>query len=512
MNLLQMVNAAVFFGVIGFILLRWLSASRVLRDANKNLQAEEAALSALKEQSPPDTTEAALQRLSDRSTAVAQALRAALYSGAFASERLPYGQWIAKARSLAGAFVFIGLFGTVSGMAFSIVDLSAGGGGAKPAQQEYNELSQRMNGVLQGVGSAFFCTLTGLLATLVASSGANGYARSSHALARAAESYWEGTLLPMQYRERLNERKPPPRLSEETLLNVTYTIAGGANEMREAARSVENSLTAFREGTAEAFQSFAETADKANALRRNIVLGSESLLTAFKVSGEALEGVKTTLKGTADSATERLRAVEAATTGLRQVAEAMQSSGAGIADGVTKAADGMQESVRGLRTDMQREMAAQATLLKGLTEREEALARRHDEMLQRFETTLIDIAALADQGALRLAWQETARDIRALQTALNDNAERHRKNLLDDREAARQKIETAARTLEGAARALETAAQQRDANTAREMKRLQEELARTLRGIAEQVQHINVKQDRTPIEHVRDIVRRRKEK
>ena len=84
-------------------------------------------------------------------------------------------RWIALPRYMAGVFVFVGLLGTVFSMSLALGKLgltisdASSGADAAMTSQIGERLLTGITGLLSGMESAFLCTLSGILATLIVS-------------------------------------------------------------------------------------------------------------------------------------------------------------------------------------------------------------------------------------------------------------------------------------------------------------------------------------------------------
>lgn len=121
------------------------------------------------------------------------ALNTAERTGYFSQDDLAYPDWIASSRFLGGILVFIGLIGTVFGIAFAITAL--GDANTTNSQmtiiKQISELKNSLDLVLADMSTAFTCTLCGLTGTLVISFFNAGYMGAARRLAREVEKYWE---------------------------------------------------------------------------------------------------------------------------------------------------------------------------------------------------------------------------------------------------------------------------------------------------------------------------------
>ncbi|HLY64117.1 MAG TPA: hypothetical protein VKU60_01185, partial [Chloroflexota bacterium] len=332
-------------------------------------------LSLLQQQKPANREEAQvyLRKHSDRPAA--RVLLDALESGRAETDGLPYLEWNSVSRYLTGIFVFLGLLGTVWGIALAIQSL--GGtvtSGSVPAVSNSTEASETLfrqseqlrasiASLLAGILSASWSTLTGIAATLGASALNFAYASRARDTADRVERIAREQVLPLPYAE--------AQIKMQTLLKSLQRSAG-------------------------------------------------HLADATALLSDRVEVAAGTVNGVAAQTWELTARLSATTGALEGTLERMgdeRSALNALASEVSAAAAEMTHEVRVLRENLAADQRAQAERHERANEAVRSTQTELQALLRRFEIVLNDMTSLTEASPLR-------REMRDLKAQLATLAQR----------------------------------------------------------------------------------------
>jgi hypothetical protein len=352
------INYWIELGIVAFfvslIAYRLVEGRKVVGDALKALDKERAAFAEI-----AGDTEFARAATSPtaKDTLVCEALMTADSSGFFSTDALTYSQKIARARYLAGIFVFIGLVGTVSGIALSLTGLGdvTGGGGVVTANKLQSVMSS-IGAVLGGMKVSAWCTLVGIVATWNLSGVNSGYLAKADKLISDVEKYWITALEPKRrQRERETDWLQNRLLLQDVLQNVMLTVIEKENEAtRQANKELAETISAAQESQGKQLMQGMEFIagalfEPADALRQTIIeLKQEMVNTASWLSNAAqtAERVSGTLETTYRQQREGAQALTDGTVALRNQINDLNAS-------MERSLDNFSVSLSRVTSDMQ---------------------------------------------------------------------------------------------------------------------------------------------------------------
>lgn len=343
--------------VVCFVLLiayRLMEGRKVVSDALKALEKERAAFVIIA--SEPEVNSGITSTVGN-DTLVWEIFAAAEKTGVFSADGLIYSQKIARARYLAGIFVFIGLVGTVSGIALSLTSLGdvTGGGGVVTANKLQSVMTS-IGAVLGGMKVSAWCTLAGIVATWNLSGANSEYLTKADKLITDIEKHWTTIREPKQRcQERETEWLQNRLLLQDVLQNVMLTVIEKENEAtRQANKELSETISAAQESQGKQLMQGMEFIagalfEPADALRQTITeLKQEMVSTASWLSNAAqtAERVSGTLETAYRQQREGAQALTEGTVALREqigaVNVAMERSMNDLDASITRAVNNLQ--------------------------------------------------------------------------------------------------------------------------------------------------------------------------
>lgn len=364
---------------------------------------EEAELTRLKEalKSAPGSIEAAEKLLpASSSSLVVQSLRDALYEGQINRERPGFDQWNHWPRYLAGVFVFVGLCGTVWGIATSVSSLgqavtsishatgpAADAGSSAFTLESWNRLLEGIELLLAGMKSAFVCTLLGLLATLVVSWYNARYVAACREVEEQTGLLADRFFIPL-YREVNSLRNRA--VMQEQIKRAIDALAENAEQLTLAldpATENLNRISAVANSITRNLQIAADTLKQQNVIAEERAVQIQRILTDLSqrllLSYQHLENSANALTAAAGSFPEERAALTTLTNEVKTASRQMEAT------------------VRRLAEDLSGAQEEQGEALRSVSESIAATHRTLQGAVREFERTLNDVIVTAESPALR---------------------------------------------------------------------------------------------------------------
>ncbi|MBC7807458.1 MAG: hypothetical protein H7145_15075 [Akkermansiaceae bacterium] len=323
--------------VVFFVLLigyRLIEGRNVVSDALKALGKEREAFAVLASgagastgNAPPPSTD----------TLVCEIISVAENSGVLHTDALVYPQRIARARYLAGIFVFIGLVGTVSGIALSLTSLGdvTGGDGAVTANKLQSVMTS-IGAVLGGMKVSAWCTLAGIVATWNLSGANSEYLTEADKFISDIEKHWTTVLEPKRRREEQeNDWLKNRLLLQDVLQNVMLTVIEKENEAtRQANKELAETISTAQESQGKQLMQGMEFIagalfEPADALRHTIIelkQGMVSTASWFSNAAQTADRVSGTLETAYRQQREGALALTEGTAALREQISTMNTA------------------------------------------------------------------------------------------------------------------------------------------------------------------------------------------
>jgi len=445
------------------------------------LHIEQSSLQKLRRAKKPDSVKEAndlLDQDKDPSDVIAS-LRTALKGGGINEERLDFSGRIYWTRYLAGIFVFIGLLGTVWGIASAVASLGISVNNISSAAsatdanssaltiQRWGNLLGGIENLLGGMRSAFSCTIAGLVATLLVSFLNSVYLASARNIETHTFALAEKWFLPLYHAEtnslqngfveikqaldRLEQQQSnalpdwtaPLRdmISAITTLSTTAdNLSAGTDAALDRLRTLHtrsSELILQLEHTAQNLQQEStEAAERLQEVSSQAVVqlqeGQRNMQANLVDNETRLSAQQTALTKATQDIVEKYTQISAKydqiSARTQQLVDAAQtfpaynSHLAGAAQAVSDAATRMETSVDTLRRDLVLAQQEQHLSLKELVAN---LAESHntlDTLLRRFEITLADISSVETTVSQR-------DDLQQLRTTLTAEMQRMQQTL-----------------------------------------------------------------------------------
>jgi hypothetical protein len=406
-NILALVSGLSWEGRLVSVLLLFLAVLAVvlcLKSGARLSAAETSELARLDsaiQTQPPDSIEAAEKLLPPSSPSlVVRALRDALYRGKIDSERLGFDRWIHWSRYLAGVFVFIGLCGTVWGIATSVSSLGqavtsishATGsapdtGGSAFTLEGWNRLLEGIELLLSGMKSAFVCTLLGLLATLIVSWFNARYMAACQEVEDQVHGLANRVFIPLYQQENSLQSS---KAMQERLNQVIAALSENAARLTKSLQpATENlhSVSAITTTITRNLQIAAETLKQQNGIAEERTAQIQRILTDLAqrllLSYQHLENSANALTTAVGGFPEERHALTSLTNEVKTAARQMEAT---VRRLVEKLSDAQEE---------------QEGALKNVSDSISATHKTLQGALREFERTLNEVIVTAESPALR---------------------------------------------------------------------------------------------------------------
>ena len=449
---------------------------RNLRRAEKPLSAEQAG---------------ALLDKEDARSDVISSLRAALAYGEWGEGRLDFAGRIYWTRYLAGIFVFVGLLGTVWGIASAVASLGTSvtnissaasttdTGSSALTIQRWSTLLGGIENLLGGMRSAFYCTIAGLVATLLVSFLNSCYLATAGNVEACTRALAEDWFLPLYHAKesdqkselaqikqtvdllalRQSDAQPDWKQPFEILMTASSTLSTSAKKLAssvdpalirlETLHTLTGKLVNNLENVAQNLQQESlKAVERLEEANRQAIARLQEESGKMQVSLLEHETRLSTQQNAVAKATQDIadkynrigEKHEQMSAHARQLAEAAQTFPgynahlAEAAQGVRDAAKRMETAVETLRADLLLAQQQQHASLDSVAVNLAASHKTLDALLRRFELTLTDIsevtesAGVAQQRELQQIRATLAAELQRAQQTLNEVAQEATRN------------------------------------------------------------------------------------
>ena len=301
-----------------------------------------------------------------------EALRTSISAGSYSLDSGTYTDQIQRSRFLAGIFVFIGLAGTVLGIAISLSSIAGRSGGN--SEQDLKSVMSSIQSVLHGMATATWCTFAGIAATLLVSWLNNKYLMRADAVMAKLAEVWE-KYFRQTAEEKLLEREVGVLKNALTgalidaqtanTASINLSLATFGNKLSTAQADMTSSLTAaLRDVRTSVFT-------VTNSLSETVAELNQSLLptaaTLKKAASTAAEVANTLDAARLETATAAKLLTESLASGQRQmeiIERAVKQSADALAQGydqLQKIAASLEATVIGLSDERQQALEALVT-------------------------------------------------------------------------------------------------------------------------------------------------------
>ena len=408
-------SSPLFWIVLFTLFILTVVAYRAWRVAWNKLDGQELrAVNRISAEPVPQNMEAAVALLPSGSTSVVvAALRQALQTGTVQTNALEFYDWIQLPRYLAGVFVFIGLLGTILGIAVSVSSLGAAVSNSTAASDQLSDISRHIFDLLSGMKYAFYCTIGGLVATLVISALNASYLSRCRHVEMRTESLAYRFFIPI-YAASLEQTKSEGLTMPEMLSTLQDTVKDLSDATEKFSKSVVPVAHAFQQ-TANGTANLSDTLLSAGAvLREDLLKSAERSETIRKTLEFAGDGFRKTFEDLADIASN-----------LEGAATQLANERTGLTSTVKDAALEMSGSVRKLQETLTESARLQENQLDQLMSQSTANQKKMGELLRQFEITLADVTAVTEQSTLRQDVQRLIEQLQVLQQAASRSSPQH---------------------------------------------------------------------------------------
>ncbi len=367
--------------IVALIVLLGIAAALNWRKAMAQLAAEDSFLTQLLQEVPANREAAQTLLQAHVERPAARVLLDSLMSGRAEIDGLPYLEWNATSRYLTGIFVFLGLLGTVWGIALAIQSLGGTITSSAPTVvsnssqasealfRQSEQLRASIASLLSGIQSASWSTLAGVAATLGASALNFVYAGRARGTADRVERIARETLLPLPY-------------AEEPI------------KMQSLLKSLQRSSGRLTDATA-------------------------LLSDRIEAAADAVQGIATQTW----ELTSRLSATTGALEGTLQRLGDERNALRALANEISASATQMAREVRLLRENLAADQRAQGERHDRANEHLHGTQRELQALLRRFESVLNDAAAQAEASPLRREMLDLKAELAALTARLDRASE-----------------------------------------------------------------------------------------
>lgn len=375
----QVAIAVIAISFVG-VFLRWIAAFKML------VTSERTPMRGLLEAAEPETREAAIEQVNSlpHSTELREYFVAVLESGQTDVSRIRYLDWIYWPRYFAGIFVFMGLLGTVWGVANAVTSLghSVQSTSTSTSVQSVQSLARGISNLLSGISYASVCTLAGLVATIIISFLNAVYARIAQGLAEQASQLAESRYLQFVFDDSTDEDDLMSQLqsSVDALRGISDSLATQIKPAVEHLTKVQKSTNLVVEQFNKSYNEFKDEIKQMRGMYKKV---SEALAQIPAESFASLQKATDDLAATAKHFETERDIVSIA------------------ADKVSSSALQMERSVRELRESISVTNDSQSTKLDSFVGEVKSTKNSLDAVLRNFERVLLDFSALPEQSALR---------------------------------------------------------------------------------------------------------------
>lgn len=388
-----LINAFIV-GLAVYASILWRKAFTKLRER------EEPELVRIKQKIPSTFSEA--QQLVDYryDTVCAKSLRHALQDGIFDADNLNFFEWIHWPRYYAGIFVFIGLLGTVLGIATAVSSLgstiaitsnaasstvAASVNSSSFTIDSWTRLLHGIDNLLSGMKYASVCTLVGLIATLFVSFLNSVYMSKANTLAESLKTLAYDRFVPLK--QKVGDKQLEHNLLESIMNSsdrLSQSVAKFSDQITPAAEHFGN----ISKDTIKVVDQFAKIGETLKGQYANV----EDAYTRIQ---------KLLVLYPAENYTH----LEQAAISLANASDDLATQRSGLSDAsriVGNAASEMQSEIRLLRESLVDNQEVNINNLQSVIGHIDNIHNKLAETLRRFETTLADISAVSDSSALRV--------------------------------------------------------------------------------------------------------------
>lgn len=357
----------------------------------------------------------------------------ALETGKLDITNLEYYHWIHWPRYLAGIFVFIGLLGTVWGIATAISSLgstvgltanmaSSSSGASNSLANFHDQWMKVMDGIsrlLSGMRAASYCTLFGLFATVIVSV-LNSYylslcERLTLTITELANSYF----LPLRTEDHQREEE---RTAIEDLKSAIHMLEGSANMLTNGVAPVVDYFNKVVNQVSQLGENLNGITNQAHHMVEQMALATQSIDKSSERSSQqmvnASQQIDTTLARSEQAFGSYYKSLQDTVTAFGEATQQLlheTQTVTGNSDEVGRAAAQMTQAVRTLQEGMVDVMNRQEKNLDTNLSRIIAMNEKLESHLRHFEVLLLDATSLLDssplQQAFSKAWQHVADSI-----------------------------------------------------------------------------------------------------
>lgn len=373
------------------------------RSWNKLNRQEITVVEKIRSAEAPTTWEEAGNLLPDSMSVAVATLRRALTSGSFNADAPEYYDWIQTPRYLAGIFVFIGLLGTILGIAVSVSSLGAAVSTSAAASDQLSDISRHIFDLLSGMKYAFYCTIGGLLSTLLISALNAYYLSHCRQLEMQVEALAYRVFIPMN---ELALMSTP--LDEISMPEVIESLRLSVEELSLA-------TTQFSEHIVPIAQAFEQTAANTTVLSDTLLNAGATLRDELKDSSDRIEAVRRTMEFAGDGFRDTLQNLADIAEDLEGAATIIAGERTSLNSTIKDAALEMASSVRSLQEAVTNTLGLQQTHLDQLIAHSTSNLEKMGLLLRQFELTLADVTAISEQTTLRQDVQHLIEQLRILQ-------------------------------------------------------------------------------------------------
>lgn len=398
-------SGPLFWLVLAVLLCLFVWAYQIWGRAWNRLNRQElGVINGLKQQPVPQTWQEADSLLPADSPSVSAAiLRGALQTGGVPGDVPEFYDWIQTPRYLAGIFVFIGLLGTVLGIAVSVSSLGAAVSNTSSTSDQLSDISRHIFDLLSGMKYAFLCTIGGLFATLIVSA-LNAYYLSQ---CRQAEKQIETLALRFFV--------PMYALRPEQIASTETSLPDVVGALRLSVEKLSLTAMQFSDTVLPTAQSFERASERTAQLSETLLGAGTTLRDELKESAERIESVRKTMEFAGDGFGEMVQNLMDIAANLEGAAAQFAGERVGLTNTVKDAAMEMAGSVRSLGETLTQAQKSQQERMDQIIIHSAANQEKMGLLLRQFELTLSDVTAIAEQSTLRQDVQRLIEQMRTLQ-------------------------------------------------------------------------------------------------
>jgi len=385
--------------------MKWLPAYKTL------ISLERVQLDKLYNKHYPESFETAIAQINslNESSVLREYFHIVMKSGKTETDLIDYAEWIHWPRYLAGIFVFIGLFGTVWGIAHAVTSLglSVQGASSSTSVENMQGLAQGIYNLLSSISYASICTLAGLLATVIMSLLNSIYIHNANALITKARSLAENRYIKFYVDSTPNNEviiTDELRSSIDALKKMSESLANQINPAAEYLANIQKSTNAVVECFNKSYAEFKDEIKQVRAIYKKI---SDVLATITADNFTSLQGAADALSITAKHFQEERSVVSTA------------------ADKVSSSALQMERSIRELREAMLVSSDSQSAKLEIFVSDVKSTKNSLDAVLRNFERTLLDFNAIPEQSGLRIELSRLATELNQFSGVLESSVGVH---------------------------------------------------------------------------------------